>query len=299
MLSAEKISSILQDQFGVPEVDLRSIDFSRNELGTFSFRMPILKKSYCRVFWTSEGRLIEYTPHDRLLIQFQNGVWKIQADFADEDLLIQVCRTFWLSVYGLKRELAGELRLHAAGISGGEDCVLFWGPPGAGKTTLTQLAIRATDHSILSDELCLFDGSKIHGVPMTLHQKQTTTSEKCLEKIPSHRIQKQAQAKTIYVLRRERTDQCRIEELDFLGKVNVGFRLWAGEGLHQMAEFHLTTKQIPTLLRLAWVRLKSVRRLMARTPIRSISAPDFKLRADVQNQNWIQELLKTHLSGDE
>jgi hypothetical protein len=298
-MSTEAMQNILRDRFGVPDVELSLIDFSRQSIQQVPWKLPLFQKSYCRVYWTREGRLIEYSPMNRLLIRKNGKSWTLKADFQDEEMLLHVCRTFWLSVYGLKKELAGQLRLHAAGISNGEDCVLFWGPPGAGKTTITQLAIKATEHSILSDELCLFDGLDIQGVAMTLHQKKTASCEKRLEKIPDHRVQAKSRAKTFFVLRKERSPEGRIDELGFQERFKVGFRLWAGEGLHQMAEYHLTVKQIPELFRLGVVRWGTVRRLMSETPVKAVSAPDLSTQAESRNQNWIQALLKLHLCADE
>ncbi len=299
MTTAEQIQGILHEQWGVPELDPAWIQFEQQPIPKIRHRIPLFRKSYCQVYWTPEGRLIQYTPRDRLLFRKTKGRWQVAAEFADKELMVQVCRTFWLSVFGMKQELAGQLRLHAAGVSNEEDCVLFWGPPGSGKTTLTQLAIRATGHRILGDELCLFDGEDIQGIALALHQKRTDESDRRIEKIPAHRLQGKARAKTLYVLQTKRSTSQVVADLGWIEKLQIAGRLWIGEGLHQMAEYHLSFQNLPELFQLGLNRIFLLWRFLSTIQVKKLSAPDFKNRTDIENQIWMQKLLKSHLCADE
>ena len=169
----------------------------------------------------------------------------------------------------------------------------MWGVPGAGKTTLTDHFLQMTEQSVLGDELCFYQDQQIEGVPLHLHIKKKRTEGGARSvPIPSHRFQAQARLRVLYCLSSKRADVGRISNLSIVQKLQLAFRVWIGEGLHQMAEFHLRWDQIFILCKLAGIRLVKVFQLFQRTEVKALVVPHFDKQTKAQTRNWIEALVQ-------
>ena len=124
-LEPGQIPEVLKDEWGVPLLPSDRVRLERRCLAEPGLRIPLFRKFDCQVHWTPQGRWIQYSSVDRLLMRKSKGQWHLIFDFQDEEKLLQVSRLFYLSWLGLQKELKGHLRLHAAGLAFQDRCGAF------------------------------------------------------------------------------------------------------------------------------------------------------------------------------
>lgn len=177
--------------------------------------------------------------------------WNFKIYATNEDRWMELTKLAHLSVFGFYIEQRSKLRIHAACIKKGERAHIYWGKPGAGKSTLAVRYLKSQKRVVLTDELCLFDGTDIEGVGLDLHIKNPSRLVK-LSPLPDRKTK----LGDIYVLSNQSAQRVRFKRLGFFRKLIIATHFVIGTGLHQMAAYHLSFQNLFLFIKILFVRLK-------------------------------------------
>ncbi len=270
-MKQDLINSIFEELKTDIGLDLRSwipLKLSFNEQISSRLQIPLFKKKYVSVFWTPNGRRLIYDLHNSLLLQSHGLRWQLSFDFQDPQLLYKVLRDFYISANGLIEESQGRMRLHACAILQNDGAQVYWGLPGAGKSSLAAHYWLNNLGEPITDELLFLDGSGVQATGLAVSLKSNSpffNHSKLLHKtfIPDRVLIPMANTKSYRILTFHLlTDRPMIEKFGIQDKLKFVFNVLLGIGVHQMTEYHFTLSQLPLWAKVFQTRIRGLRRIL-------------------------------------
>lgn len=228
---------------------------------------PLWKTRMCQVFQSSwhtrscvykvEGQVAAFLQHHDF-IQFK----EVDIYCDNEDLFCEIVHMLILSSCGEYLEEKGVMRLHAAVLLYKDKPFVFWGPRGAGKSTLAYQLMNLLEIKILTDEHGIVDLKSGQLLPFPLRLALDTKlsegqtlrriflDQKSTLEIP---VEKRGPVTTLdkfVVLGDRSNDLSDFKVLTFFQKLNLFFHIVLGTGLIQMSEFMLRPTNISSLIKI-------------------------------------------------
>jgi hypothetical protein len=259
MIKDEGFKLLLKSHWGLPEVPDRHLTIYQESICVPRLKMPVFFKTTCVTYQTLRARFVVYSDGSKVqIVQSSKRSWLFIIDAPSYERRLEIGKLCYLSVFGLLCELEGKMRLHCAGILRNNKMHIFWGAPGAGKSTLVNCALGHSNNLISSDELLLFDGQVISGVPIKIVLKDT---KRGLISIPLDRQILNAPPKKMYRLN---PHQVRLKSTpaSTWSIFKLSLCLILGVGLHQMLEFHLIPRNLHIWARIFVLRVLRTRQLL-------------------------------------
>ncbi len=254
--------------WGLPKLSCDSVRLISSPKPETKFKIPIFLSRKYKIFWTDLGRLVIHKNGGCVLVRREGIKWTYLISCHSEMDCLEVGKLCYLSSYGMIQELGGSLRLHAAGIESKGRVKLFFGRPGAGKSTLSHFYLEQSNRNLLSDELCFFNGKEVWGAPLKIHIKDPDG----LVAIPLNRRAIPMAICKAYILSLP-DRKISVRPLSSIEKMKFIFELIVGFGLHQMICYHLSLPNFSIWAKIFFVRVNRIDELISSFELHKLSVP--------------------------
>ena len=231
--------------WGIPLLDCNDIRFFRlTTIPTLPIKLTIFKNSKHSVSIAKDFRIVHYTSGSILIIpNLAFGLFDYFLYAPNEFDFFEIGKLCVLSALGILKENQGFSRLHAGFYQKDKSTHVVFGRSGSGKSTFVAnlLKTASSDSKLIvyADELCFIKDSRIYPVPLHIHLKPH-------QFIPLNTFDQRVNfdLNSIYFLERSKQDST-IVPISSSECVKYFFLLLIGDGLHQMAAYHLRIRYLP------------------------------------------------------